>query len=242
MSIKHVAAAVIAPTTIAGIALSAGATASAAPVHYTAHHAPRHARQHRQHRQRYQWVTVQAGDTLSRIAAAHHVSWEALYATFPNYRRIADPDMIRVGEHLRLPKDPALRASQFPALEAGLRASVPAGQALAQGSAAPAAQPSADQQAAGQQPAQASTGQQAQASADGSSADGMSSFEQCVAFRESGDTPTDPDGLFGILPSTWASLGYAGTAGEAPVSVQEEAFSRLYAEDGSTPWAPYDGC
>jgi hypothetical protein len=71
---------------------------------------------------------------------------------------------------------------------------------------------------------------------------GMSGFEQCVAWRESSDTPTDPDGLFGILPSTWASLGYSGTAGEASVAQQKVAFSRLYAMYGSQPWAPSDGC
>jgi hypothetical protein len=67
-------------------------------------------------------------------------------------------------------------------------------------------------------------------------------FEQCVAWRESTDTPTDPDGLFGILPSTWAELGYAGTAGQAPVWLQKVAFNRLYQEDGVQPWAPSDGC
>jgi hypothetical protein len=248
MSIKHVAAAMITPTAIAGIALSTGASASAAPVHYAAHHAPRHARHHQQRqRHHYQWVTVQAGDTLSRIAAAHHMSWEALYATFPNYHRVADPDMIRVGEHLRLPRDPVLRASQFPALAARMRASVPIAPAHAsatpadqqpsgQPAAAPAQAPAA--QAPSDQPAQASS----QSGDGGSLTGGMSSFEQCVAYRESSDTPTDPDGLFGILPSTWASLGYSGTAGEAPVSVQDAAFSRLYAEDGTAPWAPYDGC
>ena len=70
----------------------------------------------------------------------------------------------------------------------------------------------------------------------------MSAFEQCVAWRESGDTPTDPDGLFGILPSTWAELGYSGTAGQASVAQQEVAFQRLYAEYGAQPWAPSDGC
>jgi hypothetical protein len=69
-----------------------------------------------------------------------------------------------------------------------------------------------------------------------------SPFEKCVAWRESTDTPTDPDGLFGILPSTWASLGYSGTAGQAPISVQVAAFNQLYAEDGAQPWAPSDGC
>ena len=72
---------------------------------------------------------------------------------------------------------------------------------------------------------------------------GMSSFEQCVAWRESGDNPTASSaGLFGILPSTWAELGYSGTAGQASVALQKVAFSRLYAEYGAQPWAPSDGC
>ena len=71
----------------------------------------------------------------------------------------------------------------------------------------------------------------------------MSSFEQCVAWRESGDNPTASSaGLFGILPATWASLGYPGTAGESSVALQKAAFDRLYAQDGTSPWASYDGC
>jgi len=71
----------------------------------------------------------------------------------------------------------------------------------------------------------------------------MSAFEQCVAWRESGDNPAASSaGLFGILPSTWASLGYPGTAGEASVATQRAAFDRLYARYGTSPWAPYDGC
>ena len=72
---------------------------------------------------------------------------------------------------------------------------------------------------------------------------GMSSFEACVAWHESGDNPTASSaGLFGILPSTWAQLGYSGTAGQASVALQKVAFQRLYAELGTSPWAPYDGC
>ncbi len=72
---------------------------------------------------------------------------------------------------------------------------------------------------------------------------GMSSFEQCVAWRESGDNPTASSaGLFGILPSVWAQLGYSGTAGQAPVAQQEAAFNQLYAQYGAQPWAPSDGC
>ncbi len=72
---------------------------------------------------------------------------------------------------------------------------------------------------------------------------GMSAFEQCVAWRESGDNPTaSSSGLFGILPATWASLGYAGTAGQSSVALQKAAFDRLYAQYGTQPWAAYDGC
>ena len=72
---------------------------------------------------------------------------------------------------------------------------------------------------------------------------GMSAFEQCVAWRESGDNPTaSSSGLFGILPATWASLGYGGTAGQASVTLQKAAFDRLYAQYGTQPWAAYDGC
>jgi hypothetical protein len=72
---------------------------------------------------------------------------------------------------------------------------------------------------------------------------GMSSFEHCVAWRESGDNPTaSSSGLFGILPATWASLGLPGTAGQASVAEQKAAFARLYAAYGTQPWSSYDGC
>ena len=103
---------------------------------------------------------------------------------------------------------------------------------------AAAAQAAAAQAAARQTVAQA---QQTTASQQ-SLTSGMSAFEQCVAWRESSNNPTDPDGLFGILPSTWASLGYSGTAGQASVALQKVAFNRLYAEYGTQPWAPSDGC
>jgi hypothetical protein len=99
-------------------------------------------------------------------------------------------------------------------------------------------------QAAAARAGQVQASQQAQSAAPSQQSlnAGESSFEQCVAWRESSDTPTDPDGLFGILPSTWASLGYSGTAGQASVAQQKVAFNRLYAEYGAQPWAPSDGC
>jgi hypothetical protein len=69
------------------------------------------------------------------------------------------------------------------------------------------------------------------------------SFEKCVAWRESGDNPTASSaGMFGILPSIWAQLGYSGTAEQASVAQQVVAFHQLYLQDGTSPWGPYDGC
>lgn len=80
---------------------------------------------------------------------------------------------------------------------------------------------------------------------------GMSAFEACVINNESGGNPgavnpsSGAGGLFQFLPSTWASLGYAaaypGGAQTAPVSVQYQAFFKLYAEAGTAPWSG-DGC
>jgi hypothetical protein len=107
----------------------------------------------------------------------------------------------------------------------------------------PAAKPAAS---TGQAPTQAPAPAPAQtqpATTGQSLTSGMSSFEACVAWHESGDNPTASSaGLFGILPATWAQLGYSGTAGQASVAQQKVAFQRLYAELGTSPWAPYDGC
>lgn len=212
MSIKHIAAAVITPAAIVGMALSTGAAANAATIHHSADN---------------QWVTVRAGDTLTGIAAAHHMSWEALYATPPNFRRISNPNLIFVGERVRIPADPSMRAAQFASLH--LQALAPA-------------QPAPVQPVNAEVPAQQSAAPTQSDAAGPTSTAGESSFEQCVAWRESSDTPTDPDGLYGILPSVWESLGYSGTAGQASVAQQQQAFNRLYAEDGAQPWAPSDGC
>jgi hypothetical protein len=70
-----------------------------------------------------------------------------------------------------------------------------------------------------------------------------SSFQACVSLRESGNNPhVGYAGMYGILPSTWHSLGYSGDAGDADLSTQTAAFNKLYAEDGTQPWSPYDHC
>jgi hypothetical protein len=214
VKLRHIAAAALVPA-IAGVAASA--TALAAPAGPAAHRPAASPARSKAN----QWVTVRPGQTLPSIAAAHHVSWEALVGTPPNNEHLPYPYRVVAGEHLRIPADPKLRAAQFRGWERREAAARAAEAARARAATQQAAAAAADSQ-----PLTA----------------GMSSFEQCVAWRESGDTPTDPDGLFGILPSTWAELGYSGTAGQASVALQKVAFDRLYAEYGAQPWAPSDGC
>jgi hypothetical protein len=129
---------------------------------------------------------------------------------------------------------PAAAATHHPARAAvhsapAPRASAPARPAVSQPAAAPA--PAAQAPAAPQQPA---APQMSAAEA---------SFEKCVAWRESGNNPTASSaGMFGILPSIWAQLGYSGTAEQASVAQQIVAFHQLYLKYGTSPWAPYDGC
>lgn len=74
------------------------------------------------------------------------------------------------------------------------------------------------------------------------------SFQSCVIQRESGGDPSAVNaasgagGLYQFLPSTWSSLGYSGSPQDASVATQNAAFNKLYAEDGTSPWAPSDGC
>jgi LysM repeat protein len=240
MKIKTIATATLMPATIAGLALAGGTAAHAATHRHTSKVAAHHASAAPD-----RWVTVRAGDTLSGIAAAHHMNWEAIYATPPNMKVLSNPNLVTVGERLRIPENPKFRDAQFKAKYAALLAGE-----FASPEQAPVSQQQApvSQQQAGPAQSQPAQADQAPAQAQDQSSDGgsltagMSSFESCVAFRESTDTPTDPDGLFGILPSTWASLGYSGTAGEASVAEQEAAFNKLYSEQGTQPWAPYDGC
>jgi len=212
VKLKHVVLAALVPGVV-GVSVSAAALAATAS---PAPHTPARAAASRAD----QWVTVTRGQTLEGIASAHHMTWQALVGTPPNNEHLRYPYRVFAGEHLRIPADPALRAAQFRGWE------------RREAAARAAAQQSAEQAQQAQQTA--SPGQPLTA--------GMSAFEQCVAWRESTDTPSDPDGLFGILPSTWAQLGYSGTAGQASVAQQEVAFNRLYAEYGAQPWAPSDGC
>ena len=176
---------------------------------------------HVAHRSAYKVVS---GDTLSGISA-RFCGTSADYLSLAGASGIANPDLIYPGQHIRLDCHAApLRVSHA----AHHRASAP-----------PYRRPGRHSRTSPRPNGHVSTA-------------GMAAFEACVISRESGGNAgavnpySGAGGLFQFLPSTWAGLGFAsaypGGAQTAPVSVQEQAFARLYAEAGTSPWAPYDGC
>jgi LysM repeat protein len=181
--------------------------------------------------------TVQPGDTLSGIAASSGVSLTNVEAA---NTWIKNPNLIYVGQKINVPDG---RSGITPAAPTYYQA--PASSSTSsEGSDTSAAATGTSSASSGT--SSASTGTSASTStpaASTSTGSSPSSFQQCVAWRESGNNPTaSSSGLYGILPSTWASLGYSGTAGSASVAQQNQAFQQLYAQDGTSPWAPYDGC
>jgi LysM domain len=172
---------------------------------------------------------IREGDTLSSIAADHGLgsNWEGLWAA--NISGITNPDLIQPGWVIKLEAAPVTPAMQ-----------VVIGRIL--NPPAPAPQPAAAV-SAGSSP---SSGVQFSGTL---TVAGFGGFEGCVISHESSGDPDaqNPDstasGLFGFLTSTWTAVtGLPGPARDYSVATQEAAFSKLYAEDGTAPWAPYDGC
>jgi hypothetical protein len=68
------------------------------------------------------------------------------------------------------------------------------------------------------------------------------SFQACVAWNESTDGTLSSD-VYGIEPYIWTDvIGFGGSPYYASLATQDAAFWRLYDLDGTSPWAPYDGC
>jgi hypothetical protein len=81
-------------------------------------------------------------------------------------------------------------------------------------------------------------------SAAGAAPTSSGGYEACVIRRESGGSATaqnphsSASGLYGFLGSTWhAVTGLSGEARDYSPAVQRSAFLKLYAEEGSRPWA-----
>jgi hypothetical protein len=191
--------------------------------------------------------TVQPGDTLSSIAASAGVSLTKVEAA---NKWIKNPNLIYVGQVVKVPDG---RSGITPAAPTYYQAPASSSTSSAGSDTSDASSgtssASTGYSASAGTPASSGTSYSGTSSAStgtsATSAGGSapSSFQQCVAWRESGNNPTASSaGMYGILPSTWASLGLSGTAGSASVAQQTQAFQQLYAQDGTSPWAPYDGC
>jgi resuscitation-promoting factor RpfC len=172
-------------------------------------------------------VTVRPGDTLSEISKRVYgraADWPALW--WVNRHAVPNPGMIRAGQRLRVSHWHRVR----PWLTHAALAAAPA----------PAPQPAPAAGGTGAAPASAQT--------TGSYSGAPGSFQACVIQAESGGNPSavNPSsgagGLYGFLPSTWQALGFSGLPEDAPVSVQNAAFAKEYAQSGASAWAPYDGC
>ena len=202
--------------------------------------------------------TVRPGDSLSDIARREYGSaadWPALW--WINRHAVPDPDVLAAGQRLRLsawhPRQAWLDRAARAAVPAPARsASAPTAAVAARTGPAPAppaeTSPAATSSAA-TSPATSPAGTSpAGTSRAGTSRAGTGTFQACVIARESGgnaqavNPASGAGGLYGFLPSTWQSLGYSGLPQDAPVSVQNAAFQQEYAQSGTSPWAPSDGC
>ena len=221
-------AATVVPAGLAGASLVSSGATDVAAVKTAAPHIVISRAHHAGHRSAY---TVASGDTLSRISA-RFCGTPGDYLSLAGASGITNPNLIYPGQTIKLKCHAApLQLPPAPvSTSAAHRSSASHAEHRARGRHARPTAPSAGSV----------------------STAGMAAFEACVISRESGGNPravnpaSGAGGLYQFLPSTWASLGYAsaypGGAETAPVSVQRSAFAKLYAEAGTSPWAPYDGC
>ncbi|MDQ4072564.1 MAG: transglycosylase family protein, partial [Actinomycetota bacterium] len=65
----------------------------------------------------------------------------------------------------------------------------------------------------------------------------------CIRQLESGGNYRDPGGgAYQFQDATWQSLGYSGSAEDAPPAVQDQAARELQARDGWAPWTVAPSC
>jgi len=227
-------AATVVPAGLAGATQVSSGAADVAAMKTSAHVVltrAHHVTHQAEHRSVY---TVASGDTLSRISA-RFCGTSSHYLSLAGASGITNPNLIYPGQTIKL------KCHAAP-----LQLTV-----ASTGGAHRSAATHAEHRAPGRH---ARPGRHAQpaAPAEQVSTAGLGGFESCVIAHESGGNPravnatSGAGGLYQFLPSTWASLGFAsaypGGAQTAPVSVQRAAFAKLYAEAGTSPWAPYDGC
>jgi hypothetical protein len=181
-------------------------------------------------------VTVQPGNTMSGIAASHHLSLSAVEAANP---QVSNPNYILAGQSLNLPSgnyqtpntatdhdgdsDDSQTASPSPSDTAG---------------AYPVHHATVHHVRSQPQPA----------SVPATTASGIPAWATCIVQRESGGNPSavnsvpgyvgDGGGLFGDLTATWGGYGGYAQPFQAPVSVQIQ-FNNALSGNGTNlqPWA-----
>ena len=174
-------------------------------------------------------IVVRRGDSLSGIAARYRIEWPGLYEA--NRAVIGEnPSLINPGQRLRLPS--AASAARLAGYYRPTAIMMPA----------PAASPASEQVAApGVPPAVTPGGPMEPAAPAGS-------FQQCVISRESGGNAQVMNGsghygLYQFSYSSWTAAGGDPAAfGHASAAQQNQVFATAYAQDVTSPWAPYDGC
>jgi LysM repeat protein len=168
-------------------------------------------------------IVVRPGDSLSGIAARYRIEWPGLFEV--NRGVIGEnPNLLVPGERLHIPSAASaarLAASYQPPAAAATLAPSPAPLTT---------EPWAEQATASEPTAPAG------------------SFQQCVISRESGGDAQVMNGsghygLYQFSYSAWvAAGGNPADFGNASAAEQNQVFATAYAEDGTSPWAPYDGC
>jgi lysozyme len=176
--------------------------------------------------------TVKPGDTLSGVAQQYNTTWAAIYDD--NQSTISNPNLIYVGQQLRVPKGD-MTAAAVP-----VQASAPQSSASSHSvKSAPVRSYSVTHSAAS-----TATHSSSDSASSGYSSGGLSdipgvpsSFAACVAYREStNDTnPAAHGDAYGIIPAS----GY-NVSGDS-LAQQKQVFKQIYDSTGPSAWAA-DGC
>lgn len=181
-------------------------------------------------------VRVQAGDTLAEIAAAHGVGdWRRVFDANPH---VADPDILGVGEQLRIPAPgEQLERRPLPQPEPAPSSSGASVQAQSSGS----GPTTASEEPAPQQQAGASSTDVPQQSQPSSAGGGV--WERLAQCESGGNWSANTgNGFYGGLqftPSSWRAVGGQGLPHQASKAEQIARAEQLRAVQG---WGAWPAC
>lgn len=184
----------------------------------------------------YRTYTIRPGDTLSSIAARMYgsaASWPSLW--WVNRGQIQNPNNINVGQTIRLDAWHPVASWLTSAADSAIPAPPPTRVVAKTVTNTSSPSHSAPVSTAPVQTSAVSTS-------------GDSAFQACVISRESGGNPdvwnaSGHWGLYQFSKETWvAHGGDPALFGNADQAYQNEIFWNTFRADGTSDWAPYDGC